>query len=71
MINNLRSIGALGAVYVACAAVGTAQAACRLTVPTGSRRSTSAAKRSTASTAWATTRSVANSARPARTGSSR
>jgi hypothetical protein len=27
MINNLRSIGALGAVYVACAAVGTAQAA--------------------------------------------
>ena len=27
MINNLRNIGALGAVYVACAAVGTAQAA--------------------------------------------
>ena len=27
MINNLRWIGALGAVYVACAAVGTAQAA--------------------------------------------
>ena len=27
MINNLRYIGALGAVYVACAAVGTAQAA--------------------------------------------
>jgi len=25
MINNLRWIGALGAVYVACAAVGTAQ----------------------------------------------
>ena len=27
MINNLRSIGVLGSVYVACAAVGTAQAA--------------------------------------------
>ena len=27
MINNLRSIGVLGAVYVACATVGTAQAA--------------------------------------------
>jgi hypothetical protein len=33
MINNLRWIGALGAVYVACAAVGTAQAAAPAPAP--------------------------------------
>ena len=38
MINNLRCIGALGAVYVACAAVGTAQAAGPDDRADGSRR---------------------------------
>ena len=71
MINNLRWIGALGAVYVACAAVGTAQAAGPDDRAEARGPGAIAARRSTASTAWATARSVAQLGASGPTGSAR